>query len=253
MKIITFYSYKGGTGRSLSLVNTAYALASSLGQKVGMIDLDVEAAALHELVGVEPGDANLLSLLGPRGRNLPDFEAHILKVPLKDRTNASLFLLPCVTDSRLIDEIRWDTGLEVFLRDEIIPAFARIYELDYILIDARSGLSEFANFSIRVSDLVVLSCRPDRQNRFGIGKMVVVCRAAGKPFVTLINSCPEPERNRERLEGFSREIGTEIDFVLPFVEDLYFNETISVLGRNLGPLGASYTELARFIHREMNP
>lgn len=46
MRTITFYSYKGGTGRSLLLINTAYYLASK-GCKVVVLDLDLEAPGLH--------------------------------------------------------------------------------------------------------------------------------------------------------------------------------------------------------------
>lgn len=45
-KIITFYSYKGGTGRSMALANVAWILASQ-GQRVLMVDWDLEAPGLH--------------------------------------------------------------------------------------------------------------------------------------------------------------------------------------------------------------
>jgi hypothetical protein len=45
-KIITFYSYKGGTGRSMALANVAWILASH-GLKVLTIDWDLEAPGLH--------------------------------------------------------------------------------------------------------------------------------------------------------------------------------------------------------------
>src|SRR5213592_3772260 len=44
--IITFYSYKGGTGRSMALANVAWILASA-GKKVLTIDWDLEAPGLH--------------------------------------------------------------------------------------------------------------------------------------------------------------------------------------------------------------
>jgi predicted acylesterase/phospholipase RssA len=44
--IITFYSYKGGTGRSMTLANVAWILASN-GKKVLVIDWDLEAPGLH--------------------------------------------------------------------------------------------------------------------------------------------------------------------------------------------------------------
>ena len=46
MKTITFYSYKGGVGRSLTLSNIAMRLAD-LGKKVCIIDFDLEAPGLH--------------------------------------------------------------------------------------------------------------------------------------------------------------------------------------------------------------
>jgi hypothetical protein len=45
-RIITFYSYKGGTGRSMALANVAWILASQ-GERVLTIDWDLEAPGLH--------------------------------------------------------------------------------------------------------------------------------------------------------------------------------------------------------------
>lgn len=45
-KVVTFYSYKGGTGRSMVLANTAWILASQ-GKRVLVIDWDLEAPGLH--------------------------------------------------------------------------------------------------------------------------------------------------------------------------------------------------------------
>src|SRR5919199_367913 len=45
-QIVTFYSYKGGTGRSMALANVAWILASS-GKRVLVIDWDLEAPGLH--------------------------------------------------------------------------------------------------------------------------------------------------------------------------------------------------------------
>ena len=46
-QIVTFYSYKGGTGRSMALANVAYLLARERAAKVLMIDWDLEAPGLH--------------------------------------------------------------------------------------------------------------------------------------------------------------------------------------------------------------
>jgi hypothetical protein len=45
-KVVTFYSYKGGTGRSMALANIAWILASCQ-QRVLVVDWDLEAPGLH--------------------------------------------------------------------------------------------------------------------------------------------------------------------------------------------------------------
>ncbi len=45
-RIITFYSYKGGTGRSMTMANVAWVLASQ-GKRVLVVDWDLEAPGIH--------------------------------------------------------------------------------------------------------------------------------------------------------------------------------------------------------------
>lgn len=46
--MISFYSYKGGVGRTIALIETAYNLADA-GKRVLLLDLDVEAPSLHNI------------------------------------------------------------------------------------------------------------------------------------------------------------------------------------------------------------
>src|SRR5262249_58116074 len=45
-RVITFYSYKGGAGRTMALANVAWILASS-GYRVLAVDWDLESPGLH--------------------------------------------------------------------------------------------------------------------------------------------------------------------------------------------------------------
>ena len=56
--IITFYSYKGGTGRSMALANVAWILASN-GYRVLTVDWDLEAPGLHRYFAPFMLDPNL--------------------------------------------------------------------------------------------------------------------------------------------------------------------------------------------------
>jgi MinD-like ATPase involved in chromosome partitioning or flagellar assembly len=46
-RIVTFYSYKGGVGRSMALANIAVILARDFGLRVVAIDWDLEAPGLN--------------------------------------------------------------------------------------------------------------------------------------------------------------------------------------------------------------
>src|SRR6185436_2734341 len=62
-KIITFYSYKGGTGRSMALANVGWILAAA-GERVLVIDWDLEAPGLHRYFRPFLEDQELLKTRG---------------------------------------------------------------------------------------------------------------------------------------------------------------------------------------------
>jgi len=62
-RVITFYSYKGGTGRSMALANMAWVLAAA-GKRVLAIDWDLEAPGLHRYFHPFLSDPELTSTEG---------------------------------------------------------------------------------------------------------------------------------------------------------------------------------------------
>ena len=52
-QIVTFYSYKGGVGRSMALANVAVMLARDYDLDVMAVDWDLEAPGLHRFFGIE--------------------------------------------------------------------------------------------------------------------------------------------------------------------------------------------------------
>lgn len=62
-RIVTFYSYKGGTGRSMALANIAWLLAAN-GLRVLVIDWDLEAPGLHRYLQPFLRDKTLQSTEG---------------------------------------------------------------------------------------------------------------------------------------------------------------------------------------------
>ncbi|MDX3640698.1 FxSxx-COOH system tetratricopeptide repeat protein [Streptomyces sp. MB09-02B] len=79
--IITFYSFKGGTGRTMALVNTAWILASN-GLRVLVVDWDLEAPGLHTYLQPLLADPELTESPGVI-EMVGDFARHAV-VPLVD-------------------------------------------------------------------------------------------------------------------------------------------------------------------------
>ena len=79
MKVVTFYSFKGGVGRSLALANVSLLLATR-GRRVLAVDFDLEAPGLSMMSDLVPNPRKverglfeyLLALLNDENPNLAD-------------------------------------------------------------------------------------------------------------------------------------------------------------------------------------
>lgn len=248
MKTIAFYSHKGGVGRSLSLVNLAFIMSTKYGKKVGLIDLDVESSGLHQILNVQVDkDRDLLNFLLPVNREIGELDKYVAPISwYKDRA-AGVYLIPSLGDSGILNQIIWDQSVDVFLKDELFRTFGSVYHLDYLFIDGRTGLSKFSAFALKQSDLVILFFRLDKQNEFGIGRMIKVCKAAGKPFLTVVSSCPTMIGYKKKIQSFKGKIGSDIDHVLPYMGDLYFREYLVCSEKPKTQLSKAYYSLAEGI------
>jgi MinD-like ATPase involved in chromosome partitioning or flagellar assembly len=251
-RIINFYSFKGGVGRSLSLVNVAYQL-SKKGQKVGLIDLDIEAGGLNQILDVEASsNEDLLALLAPENRDVSNLESYVKEVRFSENDVPRVFLLPTITDSNLLDQIVWNEATQRFISQDLIPAYARQYQLDYVLIDSRSGISRFAALAIKIADLQILICRLDSQNRFGISRIVKVCDVASKPYRIVVSACPDNSRKKRYLKQFEESLGRKVDYLLPYLSDLYFREFVISKERPNHTLSKIYFNLATDLQKNLD-
>src|SRR5258708_2382219 len=99
--LITFYSYKGGVGRTMALANVATLLAL-WGRRVLVVDWDLEAPGIEhfllpesEIPSVQSrsGLIDLLSALSEgRHANIPDWKTYLSEITVAD-TSAKLSLL----------------------------------------------------------------------------------------------------------------------------------------------------------------
>jgi MinD-like ATPase involved in chromosome partitioning or flagellar assembly len=94
---ITFYSYKGGVGRSLALANTA-ALLVKKGRKVLLIDFDLEAPGLDSFseFSAASGQAGVVEYVSEfiRSKKAPDIRRFVQKCILPDVKRGELWIMP---------------------------------------------------------------------------------------------------------------------------------------------------------------
>ncbi len=188
MKTITFYSYKGGVGRTLALANFAQYLAKA-GRSVFVMDLDLEAPGLHYKLrpqqGKLNGDLGFISYFNVWhhiGKISENIEKFIYEYKTHLPSKGKIYVMPAGNpqEDSYWHELRnldWRTifreeeGFEVLLN---LKYQIRNYSAqpDYLLIDARTGIGEVGGFvATLLSDSVVLLFNNNNENLDGIMQM----------------------------------------------------------------------------------
>lgn len=212
-----------------------------------MIDLDIESSGLHNILGINIADEKSLStFLLPQNRKLSNIENYVHKIGSFGK-NSEVFLIPTITSATPLKEIHWDKAEDVFLRDKVIPTFRDVYNLDYLLLDSRTGVSRLSVSALSLSDLTVLFCRLDKQNQNTYPKVMKICHSAGVPIITVASSVPTVKDYQNKITAFEKKVESKIEVVLPYMSDLYFNETIVSQKSPQSPLAKAYFKLVEKI------
>ncbi|MCP4545492.1 MAG: tetratricopeptide repeat protein, partial [bacterium] len=196
-RIVTFYSFKGGTGRSMILANIAWILASN-GKRVLAVDWDLEAPGLHRYFEPFLLDRNLENTEGLI-EFFDDFMNEALTLTDGDGEGDEDWYIPFTNIMRFaisLDAIFPEGGTLDF-----VPAgqqnhsysmrvnsfnWQRFYErhggggfldavkakmridYDYILIDSRTGVSDTSGVcTIQMPDVLVILFTPNNQSILG--------------------------------------------------------------------------------------
>jgi MinD-like ATPase involved in chromosome partitioning or flagellar assembly len=189
-KIVTFYSYKGGTGRTMALVNVAWVLASN-GHKVLLIDWDLEAPGLHRYLRPFLVDQELSSTAGlidyvwdvarlnmtPKSdimcsdRDWPSLEDYVVGLDFEFAGNGLLAFIPAGRQdenyAQRVNTFNWDTFYERLGGGKLLEAQRNELRerYDYILIDSRTGVSDTSSIcTVHMPDLLVVLFTLNRQS-----------------------------------------------------------------------------------------
>lgn len=196
MRTLTFYSYKGGVGRTLALANVARYL-SLLGHRVVALDLDLEAPGLHyKLIPEEPIEAGVVDLIHDFILGVRPPESLGSYVQLIGRTwdeFGELFLfpaggLPHGSYWRKLAQINWHDllyspgALGVSFFWELKERIHQEFEPDFLLIDARTGVTELGGVATAIlADDVVCLMAYNRENLEGCRAILRSIVAADRP------------------------------------------------------------------------
>lgn len=196
-EVVTFYSYKGGTGRTMALSNMAVLLARQQNATVPilMIDWDMEAPGLHHYfphVDAGPGALEFFEAcreqLRLRREAAADMDDERLARAVLDAVgweryvcrvdqSSSLYLMPAGRfDDSYGDRLaamRWD---ELF---DSCPALFRCFadnmarHFRYVLVDSRTGRTDSAGIcTTLLPRKLVVVFTPNRQSLEGVQALV---------------------------------------------------------------------------------
>ena len=171
--VCTFYSYKGGVGRTLTLANVAVLLAQ-WGYRVLCIDWDLEAPGLHLYYGNPRPNRGLVELIEgvDGGRPLP-WQDHTLVVR-EPQVEDRLRLMP----AGLMDDgyyhrmqaLDWDALYKERALGEALEVLRAewVAEFDFVLIDSRTGVTDIGGIcTVQLPDIIAFLLTPNEQNVAG--------------------------------------------------------------------------------------
>lgn len=218
-KIISIHSFRGGTGKSNTTANLAALLAAE-GQRVGVIDTDIQSPGIHVLFGLEGGSIghSLNDYLW--GRCAIEQTAHDVTAQFGDTMKGKLFLIPSsIQADEIVNVLR--EGYDVGLLTNGFRNLIKELNLDVLMIDTHPGLNEETLFSLAISHILVIIMRPDQQDYEGTGVTIEVARSLDVPrLLLMVNKTPaafDTAAVRSRVE---QTYGCEVAAVLPHSDEM---------------------------------
>lgn len=218
-KIISVHSFRGGTGKSNTTANLATLLAAD-GQKVGIVDTDIQSPGIHVLFGLTDDDMP---------HSLNDYlwgrcEIQQAALDVTPKLGASLrgqiYLIPSSVKAGEIARVLRE-GYDVGLLNDGFRTLIDQIGLDVLMIDTHPGLNEETLLSIAISDALLIILRPDQQDYQGTGVTVEVARKLDVPqLLLMVNKVPTVFNFDEVRARVTQTYRCEVAAVIPHSDEM---------------------------------
>jgi tetratricopeptide (TPR) repeat protein len=266
---VTFYSYKGGVGRTMALVNVAAMLAKE-GRRVLLIDFDLEAPGLDafEGLGCIKGQSGVVEYVADylsTGKPSPVIDFVHECIPASTHLRGKLWLMPSGKKDQQYNRdrarINWTELYDKFDGERFIENLKadieNTYSPDFVLIDSRTGLTDVGGIcTLHLPQLVVLIYALNDQNIHGIaGVARAISRAENtRPPQLLTVASPVPPMPKEksgllqaRLDLAEKELGIQPHCQIHYDSRVPLKEQIIVWDDPTSRLGWEYETLRESI------
>ncbi len=247
---VTFYSYKGGVGRSMALANVAADLAAN-GRRVVIVDFDLEAPGLDafEEFGLPPGAPGVVEYVSEylRTDRVPEVAPFVRRAEPTKRLSGNLWVMSAGRKdqeyNRLRVGINWADLYENRQGASFFENFKadieRTFRPDYVFVDSRTGLTDVGGVcTLHLPDLVVLMFSLNEQNLQGIASVARVLKEAENAPLLLPVASPVPNASQagdgllqERYKRAKSLLGVEVAISISYSSVVSLKEQIFTWGK----------------------
>jgi MinD-like ATPase involved in chromosome partitioning or flagellar assembly len=191
--IWTFYSFKGGVGRSMALANVA-ALLAKWGKRVLIVDWDLEAPGIEKyfevggLSGRRKDTPGLVDLVGAYsgavdGTASLEWRQCLIQANVKGGQKIAILHAGREMDdySQRLRRIDWEVLFERNKFGVYLERLRRewLAEFDFVLIDSRTGITDIGGIcTIFLPDVLVVLFTPNEQSLVGVKDVMRRARKA---------------------------------------------------------------------------
>ncbi len=203
-QVITFFSPKGGAGKTSIATNVAYGMAKFLKKKVLLIDLDLQFGGIAFMLDLKP-KKTIVDLTGSDSlRSYDDIK------PCLSKHKSGFDLLPAPLKPEQSENVD-----STHLRK--IVSYSR-NQYDFILIDTHSLLQDISINALDISDIIMLVMNPDMGHIVAIHNCLNVMDSLKYPkekIRLILNRFGSYySKSKEELEGVFQKKNVKVNYVI---------------------------------------